>query len=274
MCIIAVQPIGKKIEKETLRQCWNSNSHGAGIMYVEDGKFFVAKEMDSFETLFQLYRTASSKDVAVVIHFRIATSGGINDYNLHPFKVSDDVWFCHNGILDITVPKDSKENDTQIFNNSLLKNLPDGFLYDTGIMNLIEYSIGTYNKFVFLDEYGVYHIVNEQAGTWDEGIWYSNKSYMQPVHKYNTRYYDKWEDLDYGWAKNRKYDSTKDAWDDEVNNWSNCDDCGNLIETDLLSYVADFNAHVCKTCLTELLEICDDEYNKSEADYQLSIINK
>jgi hypothetical protein len=259
MCIIAIQPQGQSISKETLKKGWDSNSHGAGMMYSEGGEFIVKKVMNDFEGFYRMYTDASAKDVAIVLHFRIATSGGINDYNLHPFQVSDDVWFCHNGILDIEVPLKSKENDTQIFNNTILKKLPTGFLYNEGIMNMIYYSIGSYNKFVFLDNEGDYHIVNEEAGIWDNGIWYSNKSYM--IYKntpsaYGKRYND-YLDFGYDWAVDYKEDnkvSKVDEWDKDTEELAPCEDCGNLCDVELMEYVNDYNAIVCPICFAALVE--------------------
>ena len=180
MCVIAIQPRGIQISKEHLENCWDNNNHGAGIMYAVNGKVIVKKEMKSFDAFYSHIVEASAHDTSVVIHFRIATSGGINDYNCHPFKVHKNLYFCHNGILDIDVPKGSKENDTQIFNNGLMKPLPYNFYKNNAIMNVLEFTIGSGNKFVFLDDAGDFFILNEKAGEWSEdGAWFSNTSYKR-----------------------------------------------------------------------------------------------
>ena len=205
MCVIAIQPRGIVISKEHLQNCWDNNNHGAGIMYAHNGKIIVKKEMKSFDKFYNHIVEATKHDTSVVIHFRIATSGGINDYNCHPFKVHKNLYFCHNGILDIDVPRDSKENDTQIFNNTLMKPLPYNFYKNHAIMNVLEYTIGSGNKFVFLDDKGDYYILNEKAGEWSEdGAWFSNTSYKNSYYPKYGRYnsYDDWADDWYGYSKN------------------------------------------------------------------------
>ena len=91
----------------------------------------------------------------------------------------------HNGVLDIDVPNNSKLNDTRIYINNYLMNFTTfDIMNNTALKNLIEFSIKG-NKFVFLDNEGNYNIMNEQAGTWENGVWYSNSS-----HSYGSLYDD------------------------------------------------------------------------------------
>ncbi len=75
MCIIAIQPMGVKIKENILKNCWDSNNDGAGIMYVENGKIIVQREMHSFSDFMKLKRHADKQNSNIVMHFRIATSG-------------------------------------------------------------------------------------------------------------------------------------------------------------------------------------------------------
>lgn len=260
MCIIAYAPKGIEISKEHLKNSWEGNSHGAGIMYAHQGKVIVKKEMTSFETFYNYYLEALELDVNIVMHFRISTSGGINLQNVHPFKVNKGLYFCHNGVLDITVPKDSPINDTQIFNNQLLKNLPDGFLFNDGIMSLIGYAIGT-SKFVFLDKYGNVKIVNERLGEWNEGAWFSNTSYKWSRSSYVSKYtgssyyrnrYD-------GWGTTYA-DFDNDDWYEDNNvgrypapavtkDYDYCPCCSESVKISDLKYINDFNMEMCPKCL-------------------------
>jgi hypothetical protein len=275
MCVIAIQPRGVQISREYLQNCWDTNSHGAGLMYAHNGKIIVKKEMDSFDKFMTYVQQASKHDSAVVIHFRIATSGGINDYNCHPFKVHKNLYFCHNGILDITVPHGSKENDTQIFNNGLMKPLPYNFYKNNAIMNLLEFTIGSYNKFVFLDDAGDYYILNEKAGEWsEEGAWFSNTSYKRPKYTapshygynkgyYGTGYYQgkpsyDWDDDDYAYAKPST--TTKDAFEEEdkeitakeiadlSTEYDFCDSCSNWVDLGDTRLISDYNTVMCSGC--------------------------
>ena len=276
MCVIAIQPRGIQISKEHLENCWDNNNHGAGIMYAVNGKVIVKKEMESFDKFYSHIVEASAHDTSVVIHFRIATSGGINDYNCHPFKVHKNLYFCHNGILDIDVPKGSKENDTQIFNNGLMKPLPYNFYKNNAIMNVLEFTIGSGNKFVFLDDAGDYFILNEKAGEWSEdGAWFSNTSYKRSSYSKSYGSYAWADDWYEGYSKssvsNSKttYKYSKDAFDGEESvdeamgegegfDYSICDCCSEWKEVDDVFYIRDWNSYMCSDC-AEAMEL-DEKY--------------
>ena len=275
MCVIAIQPRGIQISKEHLENCWDNNNHGAGIMYAVNGKVIVKKEMKSFDAFYSHIVEASAHDTSVVIHFRIATSGGINDYNCHPFKVHKNLYFCHNGILDIDVPKESKENDTQIFNNGLMKPLPYNFYKNNAIMNVLEFTIGSGNKFVFLDDAGDFFILNEKAGEWSEdGAWFSNTSYKRSSYSKAYGSYTWADDWYEGYSKsvsNSKttYKYSKDAFDGEESvdevmgegegfDYSICDCCSEWKEVDDVFYIRDWNSYMCSECV-EAMEL-DEKY--------------
>ena len=238
MCIIAIQPTGTKIKESILRNCWESNNDGAGIMYVDNGKIIVKRELHNFSEFMRIKKQADKTGGNIILHFRIATSGGINEKNLHPFKINESVYFCHNGILDIDVPLNSPINDTQIFNNYYMKGLPYDFYKNTTIMQLLEYSIGERNKFVFLDNTGEFYILNEGAGTWDEGAWYSNLSYK----KYNTT------DM----ISKSKYVPYSN-WD-EGDDLCTCESCDEIVNIEEIEYDEYFDIMICQKCKESLLE--------------------
>ena len=242
MCIIAIQPKGIKIKENILRNCWESNNDGAGIMYVENNKIIVQRELHDFNEFMRIKRNADKTNGNIVIHFRIATSGGINEKNLHPFKVNESVYFCHNGILDIDVPANSPINDTQIFNNYFMKGLPVDFVNNSSTMQLLEYSIGTRNKFVFLDITGQFHILNERAGRWDNGIWYSNDSYKRDIYSNYPKF-----------SKNAPFDAL-DIDEDEDTDFCVCESCDDIVNVDDIQYDNYFDIMICKKCKDSILE--------------------
>ena len=273
MCVIAIQPKGNVISKQELQNCWDNNGHGGGIMYADNGKIIVKKEMKSFDKFYEYVQEGSKLDSSVVIHFRIATSGGINEYNCHPFKIHKNLYFCHNGILDINVPQGSKENDTQIFNNILMKPLPYNFYKNQAIMNVLEFTIGFGNKFVFLDDKGDYFILNEKAGEWSEdGAWFSNTSYKKAKsYGYSSYFNSDWED---GWYGNKvssgktTYKYSKDEFDvEEVTadiqesgegyDYSICECCNEWKEVGTVNYVKQWDCDMCEDCEYEMM--LDDE---------------
>ena len=64
-----------------------------------------------------------------------------------------------------------------MFNDEILRELPNGFLAQRVYRELIQSYIGYGSKLAFIDNKSVCTIVNEKAGVWDEGIWYSNSGY-------------------------------------------------------------------------------------------------
>lgn len=242
MCIIAVIPKGKKITEETFYTMWENNPDGAGMLYSYNGKLTVQKELLNPDALWIKYVKATALNVPIMLHFRIGTSGAMDEYNIHPFKVSDHLYFAHNGILSIQVPKDSKENDTQIFNNSILKNLPSGFIHNKGIMSLIKTTIGSGNKFVFYDSKGNIKIVNKSAGIVKDGIWYSNRTFEAMVY---TKYFStKWDNETEGVIGGK--------WNYPTHKRDECECCGNLTST--LKFNREYNANVCTECDNWILD--------------------
>ena len=243
MCIIAIQPLGVKIKESTLKNCWDANKDGAGIMYVENGKLIVNKVMQSFQEFMKVKKHADKMGCNIVMHFRIATSGGINERNCHPFKVNNDLYFCHNGILDIDVPLNSTINDTQIFNNSFMRGLPDNFVQNDTIMNLIEFTIGNRNKFVFMDASGQFYILNENAGTWDNGAWFSNNSYKSSPYQYNTGA---------KWHKGKKYSYPYEL--EKTDELMQCESCNEIHLKDDMVHESYFDMMLCSDCYQFCIE--------------------
>lgn len=178
MCIAIVKPKGANISDEYLENSFDNNNDGAGIAYSSNNKLYIIKGIFSKKQFVDAVRKAEKlADGAMLIHCRIGTSGLKDKNNCHPHIISEKAVMIHNGILDIDVPKKSKESDTVIFVKKFLQDLPKDFMSNKGIINLIGECIGTHNKFCFLNEKGEYAIANEKQGIWDEGVWYSNGTY-------------------------------------------------------------------------------------------------
>ena len=179
MCIAIMKSESKKINKATLQRCYNANPDGAGFMYAEDKELTVKKGYFTFKDFYKDYKPHENKQV--LLHFRIKTHGPIDKKNCHPFLVNNSLGFIHNGI--ISGYGDNKESDTIAFNNAILKKLVakhgNNSLFDDPMVELIENVIG-YSKLVFLDRHGNYKIMNEEKGSWADGVWYSNSSYKKP----------------------------------------------------------------------------------------------
>lgn len=196
MCIAIVKPKGTTISDEYLENCFENNPDGAGVAYSKDNELYIAKGIFNKDMFIKTVRGAEEKaDGAILIHCRIGTSGLKDSNNCHPHIVNKNLVMIHNGILHVDVPKDSLVSDTVIFVQKYLTPLKKSFLKDKTLVNLIEMAIGSNNKLCFLDNKGDYTIINESAGDWVDGIWYSNSSYSHgkityPV--YDDEYYNKY----------------------------------------------------------------------------------
>jgi len=177
MCIIILNTKGL-IPKTTLQACAINNPDGAGMMHAYKGKLETFKELKSFDLFYEYYSNVrKSFKGNIALHFRIKTHGTVSEKNIHPFFINRNLAFMHNGILDVEDYEKTELSDTQLFNERILKRLPKDFLRNKAIMELIETSIG-YNKLLFLNNLNEYTIINEKAGLWREGNWYSNYSYL------------------------------------------------------------------------------------------------
>ena len=189
MCIAIVKKKDAVITDEELKNCFENNPDGAGLAYTKDNTIYYIKGIFDVKTFIKAVREAENEcDGAMLIHCRIGTSGLKDEENCHPHVVNNNCIMIHNGILDIDVPKGSKISDTVIFVNEILKPLPRDFMKDEGIMNMIEFTIGSSNKFCFLNAKGEYAIANEDMGEWRDGVWFSNHSYETKKVKYTYAY--------------------------------------------------------------------------------------
>lgn len=196
MCIIVYKPVNQLVPLKTLKDCWDGNKDGAGLMFAEDGQLKIAKgfmDWKRFKKYYNRFGEERMLSVPMVFHFRIATHGSVGPANCHPFKVHNDLWFAHNGIISaVDVPKDRDISDTEAFAEQYLgylhSNLEGGltighlaterYYGGTPINDMIgKFIVGS--KLVFMNGRGEVAIVNETAGTWDGEIWFSNRTYKR-----------------------------------------------------------------------------------------------
>ena len=190
MCIISVEPKGLRNSREDLERMELCNDDGMGFAF-STGKRVIIKKFRSFEKFYPEYSQCKNlygKTSSFMVHFRIKTHGtnkGV--FNVHPFRVSADLVFSHNGTIQ-NVGDSDRESDTRLFNKKILKQLKPDFLKDETQRKLIESFIG-YSKLAFIDKAGRYEILNEGKGLWSGGMWYSNESF-KPKPK----------PINYGWG--------------------------------------------------------------------------
>jgi hypothetical protein len=183
MCLAVALPALSKTLKEYdeqwIHNAWVTNDDGAGFAYVNDvDEVMVEKgffDCEEFITALNEAR-AMYPDSQFLVHLRWASKGIVDDDNCHPFSVSNDVAFIHNGtIYKVSDYMQGHESDTSAMNR-LMKNLPDDFYKNQAYTVLIEEFIGR-SKLVFLDSNNDVYIFNEHFGIWEGDIWLSNDYY-------------------------------------------------------------------------------------------------
>jgi hypothetical protein len=184
LCIAIYKEKGKVITRETLLECFNHNPDGAGFVYVADGKLYMEKGFFKFQDFYDAY--LPHMEHQALIHFRIKTHGAVDKTNCHPFMITNNFAFIHNGTISGHGEKDF--SDTYMFNEEVLKPMVKVFgiksLWQPFMKTVLEDYIG-WSKLIFLDSRGNFNIYNEDKGEWVDGVWYSNTSY-KPRQTYST----------------------------------------------------------------------------------------
>jgi predicted glutamine amidotransferase len=146
-------------------------------MWADSGTLWLQKGFMTFRSFYKTYRMAERAfpKADFVIHMRIRTSGDTDQDNCHPFRVTENVGFAHNGILTDYSYRDSKKSDTALFGKHILAKLPEGFITNRAYKKLIDsFCTREASKMVFLDNNSNVFIANEYMGTWDNNVWFSN----------------------------------------------------------------------------------------------------
>jgi glutamine phosphoribosylpyrophosphate amidotransferase len=189
MCIILAKNKGVKLPNmDVLQRCWTANSHGAGIAIGTKDGVEVIKGLMSWTTFTRVLERLKSEyrldDVAVLMHFRIATTGSVRPANTHPYHLDRRTVFAHNGMLPYRPKEDI--TDSEFFAKNVAKPLlayHDRTLA-LGIMNDMAKSESS--KFAVLEGDTIHRL-----GHWtyqEGGVWYSNGTYQvaKPYKWYNT----------------------------------------------------------------------------------------
>lgn len=166
---------------DTIRNSWENNNDGAGLLWIENGALQVFKEPNSMKRFYKKYKSIRAENaLPILLHFRIGTHGNFADYNLHPFLVNSQIGFVHNGVIRIT-EIDARYSDTNHFNRLVLQTMktPARIFKDgSNEAALVSHFCSTNSKLIFLNAAGQHRIFNESAGHWDKfGNWFSNRTY-------------------------------------------------------------------------------------------------
>lgn len=195
MCIIITKPKYTSMpSNNTMRRCWNANPQGAGFMFTDPATRQVhgKKGFMKFEEFIKELSNPKMEKMNVVIHFRIATHGGINEKATHPFPVSgktEDLnalsWssragVAHNGIIP-GYGSQKGLSDTQEWIKKVAASAGEHILHP-GVLKVLEATIGSSRVAIMRRD----KIVRLGAG-WVlfKGCWYSNSGYKKPKYVQN-----------------------------------------------------------------------------------------
>ena len=233
MCIILYKPIEALMPSmETIETCFDNNPDGAGLLIFEGYKATIEKGLMSFKALKKAIKSHKlDNNSHFAIHFRIATSGKINEKNCHPFPVSKNKKalqklsgttaqaIMHNGVIG---KGENDLSDTQVFTRDTLYKLSP-YLHDQQIRDHVEDLLINDRMLIFSDS--KIYLLND----WiiDQGIYYSNDSF-----EYSNKFF-RWGNKFY-----TDDDITDDIVDDE----------------DYAEYFANSNNNICEYCSTEMYE--------------------
>lgn len=177
MCLLVNQPASTAFTDEFIEDVYRKNSDGFGVMYAEHGKVHVYKCLPrDAKDMIDFYRAhAEGRDC--VWHARMQTHGDIDLDNCHPYRVTDDIWLAHNGILSTGNASDKTKSDTWHFIRNVLSPAltanPD-LMLDLDWQKFVGSMIGTGNKFGLVRADGKTVIINETSGVNFVGAWLSN----------------------------------------------------------------------------------------------------
>lgn len=227
MCLIIWRTPKQNLSDEFLEDVWFRNKDGWGIMWTDRLDVHVTRGLD-YPSFIKAYRELEAdKKRHMLIHFRMNTHGLTNIKNCHPFKVTDNIYLMHNGIIDIDIPKDDKESsDTKIFVKEVLRPLfkfvvnPLDFVRSSAFKHIMNSYCAEHNsRLAIMDLDGPVFF-----GEWfktTKDVWVSNQYAYTVDNKVSTKYIrsrkpnEKYDYLDndynYGYAGNSYSGSNSNA---------------------------------------------------------------
>lgn len=191
MCIAIYKPAEALLPSlETLYNCWDNNPDGFGYAIRKDGKCEIRKGFMKRTDVANEYQYLKQyENCDILMHFRIATHGGVNPQNTHPFPITNDAkqlgkksaivnkCLIHNGVLPIE-PRKKSISDTAEF----ALRIGEAGLTNIETVELFDGFIGT-NKIALMNGVGVVTL-----GQWikSNGVYYSNSTYSYAAYSHIT----------------------------------------------------------------------------------------
>lgn len=183
MCLLVVCSPNSTPKKKDLECASCNNPHGFGYAIITPTGIITGRGMSSKKIIKQFLEVRKEyPNSYAMFHARYATHGVKNEDNCHPFKVDDNTYLAHNGILDVDIHASDKRSDTRIFAEDILPAMGGVSALDNDNVwkILSKWSTGSKIAIFTVDPSAKAncYIINETAGHWDnEGMWWSNSTY-------------------------------------------------------------------------------------------------
>ncbi len=197
MCLLMVT-MGQIPDYNSIVNASNNNPDGFGYAIHYGDRIITSRGMNAQKTIDKFFDAleGAGTDFVAMYHARITTHGDSIIENAHPFRVGGrkDIILGHNGMLPIHPKQGDRRSDTRIFAEDILPNLGVESLDDKDSFKRLEgWAAGS--KLAIITNApelrdSVY-IVNEDLGTWDKDVWWSNSSYKHSYTFYGSGYYSR-----------------------------------------------------------------------------------
>lgn len=176
MCILIHHTAKTSFTDEMLRDFYSHNPDGFGVMYGDGKKIHVTKSLGSVDEVMSLYRDiCEGRDC--IIHYRMKTHGNIDTANCHPYRVTDELWMAHNGILSAGNPIRKEMSDTWHIIEYIIRPIAQSdvdLIFTPEFQDYLGDLIGSSNKFAFCHADGRTAVINRDAGVEYMDAWLSN----------------------------------------------------------------------------------------------------
>lgn len=207
MCLIAVKKQNKELpKKEYLKNGFLNNPDGVGIALLKSGRTlaYIKKDFKTFDDFYNWISVNVKKEDMLIVHFRLATSGKVDNGNRHPFPITKNKillrkleLYCrfivaHNGVIS-QYGGNKKYSDTQKFIIDILANVKNKLNSKT-VLKLIANYIGG-DRLAIIDSINQCIILVGEFIE-DEGICWSNTGFRTERGSYNRYSLSKWIDED------------------------------------------------------------------------------
>lgn len=200
MCLLMVaKPNATPTDDDLLCACVN-NPDGFGYA-IHTGKDIITGRGMNPDDVIDRFLTLREKYINgyALFHARLTTHGTTDKSNCHPFRVGGrrDTILAHNGILsNVNIGKGDNRSDTRVFAEDILPSRLYALDHRKKFKKLSKWAGSS--KIAILnnnpDLKKQLYIVNENLGTWSDGLWWSNSSYKD---NYYASYYPRY-DYKYG----------------------------------------------------------------------------